>query len=66
MPKKPATVNGYSVGDTVLVRDAEGKIVEKRIIRYIGVAGFRVKGLATCFYWTEQGTMWDKLTQVAK
>jgi hypothetical protein len=54
-----AIVNGYKVGDVVLVlRGPDGK-PQKMEIRQLGIVGFYVKGLATCYYWTEKKITWD-------
>ena len=56
-------VNGYHVGNEILVlRGVDGK-PEKREIRQLGIAGFYVKGLATCFYWTEKKATWDEVSK---
>ena len=55
------TVNGYRVGNEVFVlRGSDGK-PQKMEIRQLGLIGFYVKGLATCFYWTEKGITWDEV-----
>ena len=55
------TVNGYKAGDVVCVLRGSGGKPQKMEIRQIGLIGFYVRGLATCFYWTEKGVTWDEL-----
>ena len=60
MSDKPKIVNGYKIDDEVLVfRGPDGK-PRNMPIRQLGVAGFYVRGLATCFYWTEKRVTWDE------
>lgn len=65
-PRKKEPVNGHVVGDEIVVRDEQGNLAEKRTMRHVGPAGFYVKGLATCFYWTERGVTWDELVKVGE
>jgi hypothetical protein len=57
--RKLKTVNNRHVGDQVVVF---GGIMRnkayKATIRQLGIIGFYVKGLATCYYWHEQERMW--------
>jgi hypothetical protein len=55
--KRKTTFNGYRLGDVVKILEGCGE--ENKEIRILGQAGFYVKTLATCFYWTEKGRTWD-------
>jgi hypothetical protein len=54
--RKLKTVNNRTVGDSVVVFG--GNKLYKVTIRQIGIVGFYVNGLATCFYWHEVGRLW--------
>ena len=58
LAKRRKELNGRRLGDSVAVILSDDKR-ERREIRILGEAGFYVKGLATCFYWTEKGRAWD-------
>jgi hypothetical protein len=64
--KKLKTLNGRNVGDLVVIY---GGIMlnksHKATIRQLGVVGFYVKGLATCYYWHEIGRLWRDFDAVA-
>ena len=55
------SVNGHKVGDAVFVFHGNNGQPWKMEIRQLGIAGFYVRGLATCFYWTEKGVTWDEV-----
>jgi hypothetical protein len=55
------TVNGHHVDDEVLIFHGFGGRSQEMKIRQLGFVGFYVRGLATCFYWTEKGTTWDEV-----
>jgi hypothetical protein len=60
MPKKSnPIINGYKPDDNVLVFGRTPKDNKLMALRQVGIAGFYVKGLATCFYWHERGRTWD-------
>jgi hypothetical protein len=56
-----ATVNGYQQDDHVLVLHGPDGGEQTMPIRQLGIVGFYVRGLATCFYWTEKGITWDEV-----
>ena len=68
--KKPEVINGRRVGDEVGIYTgsatgpdgSRGRVIKAYTIRKIGIAGFQVKGLATCFYWHEKKITWDDLS----
>jgi hypothetical protein len=56
-------VNGHNIDDEVLVLRGSGFCKpRKMLIRQLGLIGFYVRGLATCFYWTEKGVTWDEIS----
>jgi hypothetical protein len=61
LAKRRKVFNGYKLGDHVRILEIREVVGggEDKEIRILGEAGFYVKGLATCFYWTEKGRTWD-------
>lgn len=59
---KAKVINGHGVDSEVVILRGPGGKPTKMPIRQLGIAGFYVRGLATCFYWTEKGTTWDEVT----
>lgn len=57
--RKLKEFNGYKLNSFVALLDVALKPVETREIRHLGLAGFFVKGLSTCFYWHEKKRTWD-------
>ena len=56
-------INGHKEDDSVLIL---GKVPEDNktmLVRRVGVAGFYVRGLATCFYWHEKGSTWNEIAK---
>jgi hypothetical protein len=65
LSKRRKDFNGYKLGDRVKIFAAQGLVGgEDKEIRILGEAGFYVKTLATCFYWTEKGQTWDDLEKI--
>jgi len=58
--KRDLIINGYRAGDVVLVLGRIRQEDKNMTVRQVGVAGFRVRGLATCFYWHEKGATWNE------
>jgi hypothetical protein len=58
--KAISVINGYKPDDGVIVLGSTPKGNRSMVVRRVGVAGFYVKGLATCFYWHEKGRTWDE------
>ena len=57
--KKLKTINNRKVNDPVVI--FTGIMLDKlrkATIRQLGIAGFYVHGLATCYYWHEIGRLW--------
>lgn len=62
--KRNLVINGCKADDDVVVLGSglqEDKVMK---IRQVGVVGFYVKGLATCFYWHEKEKTWDDLARL--
>lgn len=57
--RKLKTINNRHVDDPVVVFG--GVMFDKpykATIRQLGIVGFYVRGLATCYYWHEIGRLW--------
>jgi hypothetical protein len=57
--KKLKTINNRKVDDPVVILG--GIMLDKprrATIRQLGIVGFYVHGLATCYYWHEIGRLW--------
>ena len=60
--KKLKKLNGYELDGEVLVKTTPAAASYR--IRHLGEAGFYVRGLITCFYWSEKGRTWDDVAKV--
>ena len=57
--KKLKTINNRKVDDPVVILEGIMRNKPRRAtIRQLGIVGFYVHGLATCYYWHEQDRMW--------